>query len=151
MLDTNETMNKRTNIQLMLDQIVDIAGDAGLDQVTEAVNGVLAKLGADVARLTALDRDTAALSGISLSELAVQRARERSIESAWAALTQDEAAALRMLDGSSADPRTVVAAKKSAERELVALSSVDRAALSRRFGADVMAMSIAAKNEGLLT
>jgi hypothetical protein len=150
MIDTNETMNKRTQIQAMIDQVVDIAGDAGLDQVTEAVNGVLAKLGADVQRLTAVDRDTAALSGISLSELAVQRARERSIESAWATLTPDEAMALRMLDGSRADPRTVVAAKKSAERELVALSFVDRAALSKRFGGDVVAMSIAAKNENLL-
>jgi hypothetical protein len=150
MINSNETMAKRTQIQAMIDQVVEIAAEAGLDQVTEAVNGVLAKLGADVQRLTALDRDVAAPSGISLPELAVQRARERSIEQAWAALTPDEAMALRMLDGSQADPRTIVAAKKSAERDLVALSYADRAALSKRFGGDVVAMSIAAKNENLL-
>lgn len=150
MIDTNETMTKRTNIQLMIDQVVEIAGDAGLDRLTEVVNGVLAQCGADVQQLTAADRSVAALSGISLSELAVGRARARSIEAAWAALTPDEAMALRMLDGSQADPRTIVAAKRSAERDLVALSAVDRAALSKRFGGDVMAMSIAAKNENLL-
>jgi len=150
MLDSNETMNKRINIQTMTDQVVEIAGDAGLDQVTEAVSGVLAQLGADVQRLTASDRDVAALSGISLAELAVQRARERSIADAWAALTPDEAMALRMLDGSRADPRTVVAAKRSAERGLVTLSVADRSALSKRFNGDVVAMSIAAKNENLL-
>jgi hypothetical protein len=150
MIDSNETMAKRTQIQAMIDQVVEIAGDAGLDRLTEVVNGVLAQLGADVQRLTAVDRDVAALSGISLAELAVQRARERSIADAWAALSPDEAMALRMLDGSRADPRTIVAAKKSAERELVALSYADRASLSKRFGGDVVAMSIAAKNENLL-
>src|SRR5665213_1207810 len=147
MIDSNETMAARTQIQNMIDQVVEIAGPHGLDLLTEAVNSVLARCGADVQQLTAADRSVAALSGISLSELAVGRARERSIEQAWAALTPDEAAALRMLDGSQADPRTIVAAKKSAERDLVALSYADRAALSKRFGGDVVAMSIAAKNE----
>jgi hypothetical protein len=131
MIDSNETQTKRINLQLMVDQVVDIAG-------------------ADTAQLTAHDRNVAALSGIPLAQLAVQRACDRSIEAAWAALTPDEAAALRMLDGTRADPRTIVAAKKSAERELVALSYADRAALSKRFGGDVVAMSIAAKNENLL-
>jgi hypothetical protein len=151
MLDTNESTTAKINIQAQIDNIWEIAGPAGLTSVSEALNAILAQLGADVQRLTALDRDAAALSGVSLSELAVQRARERSIEEAWAALTPAESTALRMFEGSSADPRPTVAAKRAASSELVALSSVARAEYLRRSGGDPIRALSLAKSDGLIT
>jgi hypothetical protein len=151
MLDTNESMTAKINVQAQIDNIWEIAGDAGLTSVAEALNAILARLGADTAQLTALDRNVAALSGISLPELAVQRARERSIEAAWAALTPDEATALRMFEGSSADPRPTVAAKRAASSELVALSSVARAEYLRRSSGDPIRALSLAKSDGLIT
>lgn len=148
--DGTAQTNFRIELQLRIDRIYDIQGVAGLERMIAAADDILRTLDADPNALSAVDREAARMSGVSLGELAAGQARDKSIEKAWSALSREEAHVLRMLDGDHADPRAIVAAKASAESELRVLSSIVRGDLAARCAGDPLQMLTTARAAGLL-
>jgi hypothetical protein len=147
MIDTNESTTTKINIQAQLDNIWEIGGPVALASVAEALNSILAQLGADTQRLSADDRAAAAMTGTALSVIAVQKAKAAHRDRVVASLPADDLAACRL---GGWDPVEFAAQKQEAESELTALSFTARADLSKRCGGNLVTMALTARREGLL-
>lgn len=147
----SRTMDALTALTADVMKIAELAGAEGIERLHTEAKAILGTVLTDgVTALTAVEIEMASKLGSDVGELRFGKAREKSIEKAWSALSPDEASVLRMLDGDHADPRTTVAAKSSAERELVGLSSIVRGELARRCAGDPLMMLSVARTEGLL-